>query len=130
VLDYSGNELEGAPENVLVGGARWQAPLVGNTDWFAEADVEFQDERFANDQNTLIFDSYWMTDIRAGVTNDTWDLIVYADNAFDDDTIKTGFADGDIPSVGQTFGLFLNKGTVILPDPRQVGIRVNYRFGQ
>jgi outer membrane receptor protein involved in Fe transport len=128
VLDYSGNELEGAPENSLVGGARYQHPLVGATDWFVEGNFEFQDDRFQDDRNTLILPSYWMFDFRAGVSNDAWDIIAYVDNAFDDDTIKTGFADGDIPNF-QTTNLFMIKGTVILPDPRTYGLRVNYRFG-
>lgn len=128
VLDYSGNELEGAPENSLVGSARYQRPLVGGTDWFVEGNFEFQDDRFQNDQNTLILPSYWMFDFRAGVSNDSWDVIAYVDNAFDDDTVKTGFADGDVPAF-QATNLFLNKGTLILPDPRTYGLRVNYRFG-
>lgn len=128
VLDYSGNELEGAPENSLVASARYQRGLVGGTDWFVEGNAQFQDDRFSDDRNTMVFPSYWMFDFRAGVTNDTWDVIGYVDNAFDDDTIKTGFADGDIPTF-QVTQRFLNHGTVILPDPRTYGVRVNYRFG-
>ena len=60
--------------------------------------------------------------------NDTWDIVAYVDNAFDDDTVKTGFVDGDIPTFAATFR-FLNKGTLILPDPRTYGLRLNYRFG-
>jgi outer membrane receptor protein involved in Fe transport len=128
ILDYSGHELEGAPEHSLVGSARYQQPLVGDTDWFVEGNFEFQDERYQDDRNTMIFPSYWMFDFRAGVSNDAWDVIAYVDNAFDDDTIKTGLADGDVPNF-LTTNLFMTKGTVILPDPRTYGLRVNYRFG-
>lgn len=127
-VDYSGNELEGAPENALVGGARYQAGLVGATDWFVEGDFEYQDERFTNDQNQLVFPDYWLFNFRAGVTNEQWDILAYVDNAFDDDTVKTGFADGDVPTFANTFR-FQNHATVILPDPRTYGMRVNYRFG-
>ena len=51
------------------------------------------------------------------------------DNAFDDDTVKSGFEDGDIPTFFAT-NRFLNHGTLILPDPRTYGLRVNYRFGK
>ena len=129
VLDYSGNELEGAPENSLVGGARYQHPLVGSTDWFLEGDFEYQDERFQNDQNTMIFPDYWMFNFRAGISNDSWDIIAYVDNAFDDDTVKTGFADGDIPTFFAS-GAFLNHGTLYMPEPRTYGLRVSYRFGE
>lgn len=126
-VSYEGNELEGAPENALVGGARYQQPLVGGTDWFVEADVEFQDDRFVAADNQLIFPSYWMANFRAGVSNDAWDIVAYVDNAFDDDTVKTGFADGDVPTFANTF-LFQNHATIILPDPRTYGLRINYRF--
>jgi outer membrane receptor for ferrienterochelin and colicin len=127
--DYSGNELEGAPEHALTGNARWQAGLVGSTDYFLESDFSFQDDRYASDKNQMVFPSYWLVNVRTGVVNETWDFIAYVDNALDDDTVKTGFEDGDIPTFGATFN-FLNHGTIILPDPRTYGLRVNYRFGK
>ncbi len=128
-VDYSGNQLEGAPEHSWVGNARWQASLVGSTDYFVEGNVQYQSDRYANNQNLLVFPSYSLFDFRAGIVNDTWDIIAYVDNAFDDDTVRTGFADGDIPTFAATFR-FLNRGTLILPDPRTYGMRVNYRFGK
>ncbi len=128
-IDYSGNELEGAPQNALNGNARWQAPLVGSTDYFLDGDFEFQDDRFASDKNQMVFPSYWLFNFRAGIVNDSWDVMAYVDNAFDDDTVKTGFEDGDIPKFGATFR-FLNHGTLVLPEPRTYGLRINYRFGK
>ncbi|MEQ1803590.1 MAG: TonB-dependent receptor [Gammaproteobacteria bacterium] len=127
--DYTGNELEGAPEHAAVGGARWQAGLVGSTDYFLAADFEYQADRFASDKNLMVFPSYWLFNFRTGIVNDTWDILAYVDNAFDDDTVKSGFEDGDIPTFFAT-NRFLNHGTLILPDPRTYGMRVNYRFGK
>ncbi len=129
VVDYSGNELERAPKYAAVGGARWQAPLVESTDYVLSGDFQYQADRYASDQNQLIFPSYWMFNFRAGVVNDTWDILAYVDNAFDDRTVKSGFEDGDIPTFFAT-NRFLNHGTLILPDPRTYGLRVNYRFGK
>ncbi|MBN8280705.1 MAG: TonB-dependent receptor [Gammaproteobacteria bacterium] len=126
--DYSGNELEGAPEHAAAGGVRWQDGLVGNTDYFLAGDFQYQADRFASDKNLLVFPSYWLFNFRAGITNDSWDILAYVDNAFDDDTVKSGFEDGDIPTFFAT-NRFLNHGTLILPDPRTYGLRVNYRFG-
>jgi outer membrane receptor protein involved in Fe transport len=127
-ISFDGNELEDAPENALVGNVRYENPLVGSTDWFVEADAEYQDERFDNDENNLVLPDYWLFNFRTGVTNDQWDIVAYVDNAFDDDTVKTGFADGDIPNF-QLTGRFENKGTLYMPDQRQYGLRMNYRFG-
>lgn len=128
VVDYSGNELEGAPEHSAIGGARWQASLVGSTDYFVAGDFEYQADRFASDKNLMVFPSYWLFNFRTGIVNETWDILAYVDNAFDDDTVKSGFEDGDIPTFFAT-NRFLNHGTLILPDPRTYGLRVNYRFG-
>ena len=129
ITDYSGNELEGAPEHAWVGGANWQANLVGSTDYVLAGDFQYQSSRFASDKNQMVFPDYWMFNFRAGIVNDTWDILAYVDNAFDDDTIKTGFEDGSVPTFFAT-NRFLNQGTLILPDPRTYGMRVNYRFGK
>lgn len=128
-VSYDGNELEGAPENAFFGNIRYEHSLVGGTDWFVEADAIFQDQRFAADDNQLIFPDYWLANFRAGIRNEQWDVLAYVDNAFDNDEIKTGFSDGDIPTFFAT-NRFLNRGTLVLPDPRLYGIRVNYRFGK
>lgn len=128
-VSYDGNELEGAPEHAWVGGARWQANLVGNTDYVLDGDFQYQSSRYASDKNQMQFPDYWVANFRAGIVNDTWDILAYVDNAFDDDTIKTGFEDGSIPTFFAT-NRFLNQGTLILPDPRTYGLRMNYRFGR
>lgn len=127
-LDLSGHELEDAPELAFVAGGRYQRTLAGATDWFVEGDVQYQDERFEADDNLLVFPSYWLANFRLGITNDAWDIVAYVDNAFDDDTVKTGFSNGSTPNF-QLTGLFENQGILILPDQRQFGLRVNYRFG-
>lgn len=83
----------------------------------------------AGQDHQLEFDACWLVNFRAGLQNESWDIIADMDNALDDDTVKTGFADGSIPTFWAT-NRFLNQGTVILPDPRTYGLRVNYRFGK
>jgi outer membrane receptor protein involved in Fe transport len=127
-VSYDGNELERAPENSFFGNVRYQRMLVGDTQWFVEADAIYQDQRFTSEDNQMILPDYWLANFRFGVRNDQWDVIGYVDNAFDDDTVKVAFNDGDIPTFFAT-NRFLDKGTITLPDPRLYGIRVNYRFG-
>lgn len=127
-VSYNGNELEDAPKHAAVANARYQRGLVGVTDWFVEGDLEYQDDRFDSAQNNLVFGSYSILNMRVGVTNEQWDIIAYVNNVFDDDTVQTGFADGDIPNF-QATGAFLNHGTLYMPDPRVYGVRLGYRFG-
>ncbi len=128
-VSYDGNELEDAPEHALVGGARYQDTLAGGTSWFIEGDFEFQDDRYEGADNALVLPSYWLWNFRLGLMTENIDVVAYVDNAFDDDTVKTGFSDGDIPFFYAT-GAFLNHGTLYMPDPRTYGLRVSYRFGE
>ncbi len=127
-VDYSGNQLEGAPKHTIIGTGTFQYPMTEGIDWLLGGDVEYQSERFTKDNNQLILPSYYQINLRAGLSADNWDLIAYVDNATDDDTVKQGFSDGDLPAF-QATNLFMDKATVILPDQRQYGLRFNLRFG-
>jgi hypothetical protein len=127
-VDYSGNQLEGAPKHTIIGTGTFQYPMTDGVDWLLSGDIEYQSQRFAKDDNQLILPSYYQINLRAGFSADNWDLIAYVNNATNDDTIRQGFADGDLPAF-QATNLFLNKATVILPDQRQIGLRFNLRFG-
>lgn len=128
VLDYSGKELENAPENSLVGSARYQHQLVEDTDWFVEGDFQYQDDRFQSASNNAIWPSYWLANFRAGISSPQWDVVAYVDNAFDDDTFKTGLGDVDLVTFQTTNQAYM-RTVAIMPDPRTYGLRVNYRFG-
>jgi outer membrane receptor protein involved in Fe transport len=148
LLDLSGNELEYAPKNAFVGNVAYRRPLRGDTDWFVEGDVNYQDERYQRFLNTVKFDDYTTVDFRAGIANDQWEIVAYVENAFDDDTVKTGvnstwnagfaalpnYVGGVVntppttPLLGFTTILPADI-QVILPDERQFGLRVAYSFG-
>ena len=94
-----------------LGNARWQAQPGRLNGLLRGRRLQYQDDRFANDKNQLVFPSYWLFNFRAGIVNDSWDVMAYVDNAFDDDTVKTGFVDGDIPP----------SGHLPLPEPGHAG---------
>ena len=132
-VDFTGNELERAPQHSFVGIAGYRSELTSSTDWFVELQTSFRDERYSNQSNLLKFDSYWLTDLRVGVAGSNWEVIAYADNLFDDDTIRDGFNTGgyirDFFIAGPTFVL-PDSAQFYLPPPRMVGVRASYRFGQ
>ena len=133
-LTLTGNQLENTPENSFVTQLHLQRPLFNTgMDWFIEGNTIWQDKRFENQENFTYWEDYWLTDIRFGLQADSWDFLVYVDNVFDDDKIKSG---GGSPDFGEQvtqlgfssgFGAGMAHGT--LPDPRVWGIRANYRFG-
>lgn len=129
-IDRSGNELPDAPAHSLFAGIGYRNQLVRDFEWFVEADVVYQDERFVTDDNIRSYDSYSLTDFRLGVVNDTWEVVGYVDNVFDDDTIKSGVA--FLEPFKTTFfpvALIPNAVVATIPVERSYGVRLRYRFG-
>jgi len=132
LLDYSGKELEYAPEHSFVGSFAYRRGFNATTDWFVEGDVIFQDERFQDPANRVKFDAYTVANFRLGITNEQWDLIAYVDNAFENEAVKTGFRSIYTPdfAFAPAGGVILPSGFQgVMPDLRQWGIRLNLRFG-
>ncbi|NBU24400.1 MAG: TonB-dependent receptor [Gammaproteobacteria bacterium] len=132
-LNLKGRELERAPRHSAVGIARWSMPVGGGASrFFIEGDVQYQSKRYIDFYNRVQLDSYTHGNLRVGVTNDRWEVIVYADNITDDDTVMTGNANpGDVAQSIADPSNFSPANTigVTMPDPRIVGIRFGYRFG-
>ncbi len=150
-IDRSGNKLEDAPEHALTVLASLRGNIGDNWGWLGELQTRYQDERFMEDDNTIILDSFSLTDVRFGFEGDRWSVIAYVDNVFDDDTIKSAgtgpgnaFADfrfGQIVAPGVQAGVpgptasGLIPAPMIptlvfatLPDPRTYGLRMNIKF--
>ena len=131
-VDFTGNEVERVPTNSFVGIARYSSEIIGDTNWFVELQTRFRDERFSNQNNLLKFDSYWLSDLRVGLTSGQWRVVAYVENLLDDDTIRDGFnTGGDLRNFsiqGATFVL-PDSAQFYLPSPRTFGVRVSYRFG-
>ena len=107
------------------------APLAATgMDWFASFNGIFTDERWIDEQNVMVLDSYWMFDARIGLMTDNWDVLLYVDNLTDDDTSKSGLDVGSQVETarqghwppGPTSGIIIN-----MPDPRIFGVRATYR---
>ena len=125
-LDLSGNALERAPRHAGNVTLAYTFPLAGESSLIAELATQYQSKRYFDQYNAQFFDSFVNTDARL-----TWDrgnlsVTAYVDNVFDDDTVRSGFTQGDF------FGLFSSPGSrsyvVIAPEPVRGGIRASYRF--
>ena len=73
-----------------------------------------------------------LVDVRAGFTGDRFEVLVYVDNLFEDDTIRTGGFGPDfgkqVTELGFTAGLGQSLFYGVLPPRRQVGVRITARF--
>ncbi len=133
-LDRSGDELENVSRHSLVLSGSYTIPISGDMNWRFDTDVRYQDDRFADTENLLLLPGYWNVDLRAGIETDTWDITAYANNLFNDRTVKTAFPFTDFGTLRVVpfpppFTVVLNNGLQSgLPDKRQLGLRAKYRF--
>jgi len=132
-VDLSGNKMEDVPRNSLVILGGWYPPLGGGgLSGLLEADVQWEDARFIDEFNDRTLDAYSILNLRAGVQGDSWDALIYVNNALDDDTIKSWSAGTGVVSTAERFdqnlAIFPPDGFSIAPPPRQWGVRANLRF--
>jgi outer membrane receptor protein involved in Fe transport len=135
-LNYSGYALEGAPKSSLTMGGEIRGELSGDWGWFVDADARYQSKRYTSFENSLVMDSYWLFDFRAGVQNDDWSVTAYVENAFDDDTMKASavyiqpwqiaylLSTGRTPIATQA----PSAASGLLPDKRLFGVRASFNF--
>jgi outer membrane receptor protein involved in Fe transport len=134
-FNLKGNRIERAPEHSLVVSGRYAHPLSFGTSgarWFIESDVQTQGERYLDIFNTVRLDDYVIADLRLGVTGPRWEALLYVDNLFDNKTVLT--ANGSPGDVDQALSDPFNFSpadtiSATLPDPRIIGLRVNFRLG-
>ncbi len=133
-LDRSGHTMERTPRHSLVLGASYEAPLTGDIDWLIETDVTTQSKRYESSNNELILPSYTLVDLRLGLRAENWDVIVYANNLLDDDTVKMALSLPDFDSINVAFFpppftfILTNALLPTLPNKRQIGVRASYSF--
>jgi outer membrane receptor protein involved in Fe transport len=133
-LNLSGNDFEKAARNAFVATVNIVRPFGDSgMDWMFDMNTSYQDKRFLDADNYAYLDEYWLTNMSLGLAGDNWEAMIYVNNVFDDDVIKTASSSPDfgqgVISLGFTAGLGVNNLSATLPDPRVWGIRGNYRFG-
>jgi iron complex outermembrane receptor protein len=131
--DCDGADVAGVPDNSVMLMSDYRRPLGGTgMDLFVNANAVWEDKRALNDaKKTAYVDSHWTVDTQVGVEAERWSAMLFVTNLFDDDTVawaqgqQPDFRDGNWnngqPRDDAVFGF--------LPDPRIVGMRASYKFG-
>ena len=131
--DCSGADISGIPKNAVTVLGSWQQPLADyGMDWFFNANAQYQSKRSLSEQiNVAYVDSFWTADAQLGLQTDTWSVMLFATNVFDDDTVQwaqfyNDFKDG---MYGGAFGGEPRDEAIFafLPEPRVVGIRGTWK---
>ncbi len=67
----------------------YTAPLSGDLDWFVNATVQYDGKRALADQiRTAYVEANTIVDLQVGIQADAWSVQLYADNLFDDETVR------------------------------------------
>jgi iron complex outermembrane receptor protein len=132
-INMNGNQLERTPENAFVGNFQYTAQFMETDfDWFWEGTALYQDERFLNFENAVSMEDYWIADTRFGLTGEKFEFLIFIDNLFEDDTIKTGGTGPDfaqqVTQLAFVSGFGVSQQFGLLPAPRTFGARVTVRF--
>lgn len=125
-IDLAGNRLERAPRGAATANLTYTYPIAEGSNLVAELAAQYQGKRYFDQYNAQFFDSFINTDARLTYERSNWSVTAYVENLFDDDTVRSGFTQGDF------FGLFSSPGSrsyvMIAPEPVRGGVRASYRF--
>ena len=147
-VDRTGFDLERTPDHAWQFTLSYQGPSRIRQGWdsFASFGALYQSERFMEDFNKKILKAYWRANLNFGLATDEWEFAVYVKNVFDDDTITWAGGGPGMPVSDWRLGVAMTTrpgpptinfvpspriaSTVYgyLPDPRQIGVRLNWRF--
>ena len=124
--DVGGNDIQQTPKLKFNTGAAFEYPigsfLGSQLNVFARSDFYYQDEMFADPQNTAIVSERYLLDGSIGIRNDSWKIRLWAKNIADEEYVSYPFA---------TLGAFEGGGntyTAVLGDRRSFGLTVNYQY--
>ncbi len=145
-ISRNGNKMEDVAETAISLNAGWRQPIGGNG-WNLAIDVDasHQGKQFIEDDNTIWLEPYWLGNLRFGFENERMSVQLYVNNLTDDRKLKsagtgpgnsvayfrTGIVTGGPPSLTLRSVFAPQIPTSLfatLPDPRTVGLRVNYKF--
>jgi outer membrane receptor protein involved in Fe transport len=143
-MSLNGNALEFAPRNAVLLNLTYTNNLFDTgMEWYGETNYRFQDSRYLDAANESELRAYSLTDVRFGILAERWDVQLFINNVFDDDTITTAGQTPGIPTASFGFGLStppfppgINAGPKLpadifinLPNPRIIGVSGKMRFG-
>jgi len=114
--DYAGNKMPNTPDYTCSLGTQYRH----ESGFFGRVDLLGTGEMYGNVQNDdhVKLDRYCLVNLRAGYESETYDIILWCKNAFDEVYYTSAFDYGAREPIGVA-----QNG-----DPRTVGVTVTYRF--
>ena len=148
-VDRSGYDLERTPNHAWQFTLAYQGPSRIRQGWdnFASFSAHYQGERFIEDYNKKILQSYWLANLNFGLATDEWNYRLCAQRIPTDDTVRWAGAARAMPGRDWRLGVALTPQfgpptLDFIPSPRiatarcmatcrlraRSACRLNYRF--
>jgi len=106
--------------------AKYETPLADERSWFVRGDLTHRGRMWDSIANLAYVPTQVRVNLRGGVQTENWDLTLFVNNLFDDDTLESSRYQSD--SATDPFFFQLASSEAVLPNKRQAGITVSYRF--
>ncbi len=126
ITDAKGFDFGQVPEFSAAAYADYEAPMMGDRSWFVRTDVTYRGRMWDSIANLAYVPSQIRTNLRGGIRADNWDVTVFVNNLFDDDTLESSRYNSD--SATDPFFFQLSASEAVLANKRQVGVTATYRF--
>ena len=121
--DAAGGELALSPRNSATLSLAFTMPAGNGGEWFGRLDSSYQDSTFVWVHNLAKTQSDVMGNLRGGWRNECYTIMAWVENVTDSDAVLAA----------RRFTSFVPPGfsvALTLPDPRQVGVTLQARFGE
>ncbi|MCP4117052.1 MAG: TonB-dependent receptor [Desulfobacteraceae bacterium] len=115
--DFSGNKMPNTPEYTYSAGVQYRHV----NGFFGRADLLGTGEMYGNVQNDshVKLDAYELLNLRCGYESESYDIVLWCKNVFDEEFYTSSFDYGD---PHEAIGVAQNG------EPREIGVTVTYRF--
>jgi len=123
----NGKQLEQSAKHAFTGSVNYTAPLTGDWELVSELTAQYRSKRYQSPDNLIWLAGYWNVDARLGVQNQTYSILGYVDNLFDDRKPKSAQTYGD-PFIALPVAPPVLAYTTYAADKRQMGIRFGAKF--
>jgi iron complex outermembrane receptor protein len=100
--------------------------LAGDRSWYARGDMTYIGKRYDSIVNFAYVPVQIRANARVGMRSDAWDVSVFVNNLFDDDTLEASRYNSD--SAADPFFFQLAASEAVLANKRQFGVTASYRF--
>ena len=126
ITDAKGFDYPLVPKFSGAAYTQYEAVLSDARSWYARADMTYIGKRYDS-----IVDLAWVpgqlrTNLRGGMRTDKWDVSLWVNNLFDDDTLEAARYNSDSATDPLFFQLAASEA--VLPHKRQVGVTATFRF--